>query len=258
MSSSVNLCKLCMQYKPMVDAHIIPKGLYNLAAGSPLSLVPMYTDERPQRSQTGLYDQEILCEECDVFLGRLDQHAVERLAPGRANLKATHPPDGPALDAKGKPLLYTIEGADSDTISRFVLSVLWRAHHSGRAETRVVRLGPHADVIRDILLKELNVGDHPYVVTLEHNPDMQFAMLVGNNRQQGIMLHTFYASNFGFHAKIDKRSFGEPMSLLALRSKRPVLSISFEKRTTPFGRNLIGGLRRNYSKFGDPWKRKAS
>ncbi len=258
MNATVSFCKLCMQEKSTVNSHIIPKGLYNLVDGLPLSLVPMYTDERPQRSPTGLYDKEILCEECDVYLGILDQHAIETLAPGRVKLKAVHPPDGPALDEKGNPLLYSIDGADADKMSRFVLSVLWRAHHSNREETRVVKLGRHADVIKEILLLNLKTGDHPYAVTLEHNPDMQFSMLIGNNRQEGIMLSTFYASNFGFHAKIDKRPYGEPISLLTVRSNQPVLAISFEKRTTLFGKNLIGALRSNFAKFGDPWKRKAS
>jgi hypothetical protein len=250
----MGLCQFCLGDKKLIEAHIIPRGMYNLSGNLPLQIVSLGVDERPKKSWTGFYDKNILCGPCDGEIGKLDQHAAEVFNLKNAKLRPYHPPDGIALDEYGKPLCYELLGADPELVSLFVLSVIWRSHISDRDKCRVVDLGSHADRIRNIIWNKATIGSHPYAVRLEHNPDLQMAMFVGNNRQDGLMLNSFYASNFGFHAKIDSQPHGEPELSFCLRRGSPVLAISFKKVESVFGKSIVKGLQRHRSLFGNPWK----
>jgi hypothetical protein len=155
-------------------------------------------------------------------------------------------------------LCYAIEGAQPELLSKFVLSVLWRSHHSCREEAKVVRLGSHADAIKSILLADQPIANHIYSVHIEYNVDLKITMLIGRNRQEGLILNSFYTRNFGFHMKTDRQNHDEIFSLLCLAKNRPVFAMAVNKLNTPFGRNFVFGLKQNFAKHGDPWKRRTS
>jgi hypothetical protein len=75
---AVGLCRLCLEQKKLIDAHIIPKGFFErIQSDEPTILVNEF--DYPRRSRQGNYDQGILCGPCDNFIGRWDQYAQEVL-----------------------------------------------------------------------------------------------------------------------------------------------------------------------------------
>ena len=61
------LCKLCLQSKKLINSHIIPESFFGkntflIAEDSP------FKEKRP----IGIYDKNILCAECDNFIGKKD------------------------------------------------------------------------------------------------------------------------------------------------------------------------------------------
>ena len=222
----------------------------------PLAIIGIYEGDRPKRSQIGIYDSRILCEQCDGELGKLDQHACEVLL--EKNLAISDLAGGKAIDGNGDTLCYTLEGANPEIIWKFVLSVIWRSHHSTREEVARVKLGMHELKIKAILLNQQPFTRVPYSVVVEYNPDFKMCMVIGRNRQDGIMLNTFYARNFGFHMKTDQQEHSETFRLISLATDRPVYAMNIRKLDTRFGKTVVSGLRKNFSKFGTPWKRKVA
>ena len=252
------ICKLCDRDRKLIDAHLIPRCMYDLEEKLPLAVVGIYSGDRPKRSQIGIYDQDILCAECDGKLGVLDEYACKVFDPEKLELKVANATDGLAIDRDGTTFCYTIEGAQPEILSKFVLSVLWRSHHSSREEAKVVRLGSHADAIKSILLADEPIANHIYSVHIEYNVDFKITMLIGRHRPEGLVLNSFYTRNFGFHMKIDRQDHNEIFRLLCLAENRPVYAMAVNKLGTPFGRTVVSGLKRNFAKHGDPWKRRTS
>jgi hypothetical protein len=247
-------CQLCGNERKLIDAHLIPRCMYELEGELPIKVIGIYGKSRPKRAPIGIYDKDILCAECDGRIGIWDQHACEVLNSVKRNLTVTRVSDGFAVDEEGTPLCYTIERADPELMSKFVLSVIWRGHISKRPEAKVVKLGSHAARIKEIILKDIPIKAHNYKVQLEFNPDFAIEMFVGRNKMLDRTINTFHAQNFGFHMNTDKQVLLEQFLPLYLKKNHPVLAISFNKKDTPFGRSVIQGLRENYALYGDPWK----
>jgi hypothetical protein len=75
------LCRLCLQDKKLVEAHIIPRCFLahlseNEGQMTRLSVEP---GSYLQRSQTGEYDSEILCGLCDGSLGPWEEYSADLL-----------------------------------------------------------------------------------------------------------------------------------------------------------------------------------
>ncbi len=232
--------------------------MYDLDENFPLAVVGIYSGDRSTRSQIGIYDQDILCAECDGKLGLLDEHACDVFHPKKLKLKIANVSDGLAINPNGGALCYSVEGAQPELLSKFVLSVFWRSHNSSRKEAKVVRLGNHADSIKSILLTDQPIVNHAYSVHIEYNIDFKVTMLIGRNRQEGLILNSFYTRNFGFHMKTDQQNHNEAFTLLCLAKNRPVYAMAIDKLKTPFGRTVVTGLKQNLAKHGNPWKRKSS
>ena len=113
------LCKRCKTDKALVKAHIIPKAFWKIPDQKlgPLAMVSNLPGWRTTPSPIGPYDETILCEECDGFIGRFDQHATENLLRDRSNSKYQD-------DLFG---LYRYQKADPKLIISFVASLAWRA-----------------------------------------------------------------------------------------------------------------------------------
>lgn len=130
-------CKLCGETKPLIDAHIVPRGFYpKLPSGEPHYLLT--TDgKRPSRSWTGLYDKNLLCGDCDRTIGVFDQYASELLLPWPTRDALLRESDG--LIAKGGDTHYAGYKLfpDVNKLQRFAASLIWRAANSGRKEFEI-------------------------------------------------------------------------------------------------------------------------
>ena len=74
-------CKLCGENEKLIKAHIIPEGFFRpLRSGK---MVPeIHSNIKgvfPKRSPIGIYDNTILCEKCDKYLGVWDGYAQKLL-----------------------------------------------------------------------------------------------------------------------------------------------------------------------------------
>ena len=140
----------------LVDAHFIPQafpreirkrfGLANTTA-SELRFT--------RRLQHGLFDDEILCGDCDQFLGRTyDKPAFELINALRV------------MDlARPK---FEIRNVNCDLLCAFVLSVLWRCAISKKFELSTIDLGGYTNPVRAALWGALPLSHlRAYRLTLQ-------------------------------------------------------------------------------------------
>lgn len=129
-------CKLCGQNAKLIKAHIIPKSLYKDLRDSDGGVSKLITNTvgvHSKRIPVGLYDPQIVCEDCERFFSPWDDYAkwfFEKNVPN------------PVID-KGRIVAYDYGITDYKNLKLFFISLLWRAHASSQPFFGRIDLGPH-------------------------------------------------------------------------------------------------------------------
>lgn len=164
-------CQLCLQDKKLIKAHIIPEHFYKGLYDEKGQFIEVHVDkdksEKTKKRFKGIWDNTILCGDCDnSILGKLDDYAAKILWGYRnQELKFTdfQRPDEPLVQWR------TAYGIDTTRIKLFFLSMLWRADVSKNVFFEDVDLGTeHRDKIRSMII-ENNAGTrNDYPILLLH------------------------------------------------------------------------------------------
>ncbi len=140
-------CVMCGGGKRLCEAHIIPESFFRKIKGdqATLLLIPSDKDAYQGKRPRGSWDSNILCAECDNWLNdKYDRFASQVF-----------------LDHQGITFIFDIESGmwvprfddlDVNTMKRFGLSVLWRAHHSQLDEYKAFSLGPLEPRVRELVV----------------------------------------------------------------------------------------------------------
>jgi hypothetical protein len=123
----LDTCKLCGSASALVPrSHVIPQWMYALLPhdGGPMKIASSHLGEFEKKSPTGIYGK-FVCRPCENLFSRWDDHAAIVLR---------------------RPPTLTSEGWDYGAYSygdltRFYLSVLWRASACGQPFFEVVDMG---------------------------------------------------------------------------------------------------------------------
>jgi hypothetical protein len=112
-------------------------------------LIPMNNLTRRKFIQAGISEKGMLCSRCDNdLLGKLERYAAAVVYGGTdvGDLKITR-----AMGPDGVKSLK-LENLDYSKFKLFILSILWRAHHSRNKFFNKVNVGEHEDILRKMLL----------------------------------------------------------------------------------------------------------
>ena len=134
-------CKLCLKDTPLVSSHIIPEFLYTALYDSKhrFEQISVEPTEHNKYVQKGLRET-LLCVPCEQNLSVLEQY-FSKLLKG----------DVAARAARGDGHIHLTE-VDYCKLKLFQVSILWRAGVSGLEPFSQVKLGPHEERIRTMLL----------------------------------------------------------------------------------------------------------
>jgi hypothetical protein len=183
---------MCDQTKRLIKAHIISRKFYEQIRGRDKYAVMVNANKSVKEAgtfyQAGIFDREILCEECERKFSALDDYGWQILG----NTSLTNP-----LDDDDGTFAYKID-CDTDKIRRFLLSVLWRASVSGHEFYSRVRLGPYEGAIKNRLFdgSPLRADDFPTTAmrsdtdALRRFRGMLFQPL--RERYYGLITHVLY------------------------------------------------------------------
>jgi hypothetical protein len=192
MDAVIAVCRMCDQTKGLIKAHVIPRKFFEGIKGTDKYAVQINANKALRESgtfhQAGVYDNKILCEECERRFSDLDSYGWKVL--GTPSL------DDPVRDEDGNSYAYKI-ACDTDKLRRFLLAVLWRASVSGHEFYSRVKLGPYETVIkRRIFDPPLKPDEFPTtamrlsVEVLGPRGDMLYQPL--KERIYGLITHVLY------------------------------------------------------------------
>jgi hypothetical protein len=98
-------------------------------------------------AQSGEYEDDILCEDCDNrIIGSLENYASKVLYAGQISVKQTNYKLQDGLE------FAQVDGLDYKKFKLFLLSLLWRASISNKAFFQNVSLGPYEEKIRQMII----------------------------------------------------------------------------------------------------------
>jgi hypothetical protein len=194
-------CQLCLFEKPLVKAHIVPEAFWRRMRAkneTPIiySTVEGYT---PKRAPIGVYDELLLCAECDRKIGRWDDYAQSVLAQ--------NPKNAEYLMAGEERVAFILKSVDYKTLKLFFISLLWRAGISNQPFFQEVSLGPFQERLRTLILNE-DPGDPDEFSVILFMWEGKGNQLVGSPRKRRLEGRLYYDFTFGGYSptiKVDKQ-----------------------------------------------------
>jgi hypothetical protein len=210
------ICKLCDQNKKLIKAHVIPRWAFRYLhpenRGEPLIIV---SKNYPRRSPTGIWDDRILCANCDGIIGKFDDYGKEVLLDQKPANYGSY---------------FLIESVDTIRFRVFLLSVIWRCSISSRREAKYINLGQYENMIKAILIKassnqnvehdlqnftifgiKFGRGKLP-IDLVERNMQFPIPFRLGFKRESKINCHIIYfPKGYKFFVKTDRRPFHDAL-----------------------------------------------
>ena len=212
------ICRLCKsEGKPLVKSHIIPRSLFKLIAkGGPYSVYfkAQKSGVTTDYKQAGIYDDEILCKDCEARFSELDKHGNQVLSRPRGEADVYRDPQGVACGFILRDLKYEL-------FKRFLLAVLWRASVSSHEFFRRVDLGCHEDRILNILLNDKAISAETYSSILIHPIGQRYPGTIlppWTHRLDGVRFYRLYFPDVIALIKVDQRRTPEWLSRVQLQS----------------------------------------
>jgi hypothetical protein len=230
----VAICRLCERDKKLVKAHIIAEAFFRRGrlGDEMLRLVSNAPETYPKRAPIGVYDQNILCDECEPKFGNWDTYAQQVL---------TEPPCGnPHRHTDGSIVAWTIPEYDYAALKLFAVSVLWRASVSTHAFFERVHAGPFEADARQMIL-DANAGPPEQLLAMIARIEGVAGGVLFDPywlRVEGVNFYMFYlggneGGGYQLYIKVDRRPPPEnPFGLFALRPHNPLTIIARRSQTS--------------------------
>jgi hypothetical protein len=165
-------CKLCGNSKELLKkSHIVPDFMYQDLFDEKHRIfeVLLKQDDQLKKKprQSGGYDKDILCGNCDnKILGSLERYASLVLYGG-IELTIEN------SQGQNKSKYVSVKGLDYRKFKLFLLSILWRASISNLPIFQKVNLGEHEQILRNKILSNHPGSSVEYpcaIFTYLHNP----------------------------------------------------------------------------------------
>jgi hypothetical protein len=214
------ICKLCRTDRQLIKAHIIPQSFYAPASSDGVAKILSNTKGVwPKKTPIGVYDENILCADCDGKLGELDQHAAEQLLQnGPTKTIQTTEPDS-------KVIARCYETADPGKLLLFIASVVWRASVSSHDFFSRVELGPYEAIIRAMLQGKDRDSPRVQALLAEFDKSNTATLDPHSTRTDGVRFWVVYARQFVFYLKLDSQAMPAALTELSIEPGKPIISV---------------------------------
>jgi hypothetical protein len=218
------VCRYCGEDKPLGKSHIIPKSFWPIDKDDPRPsrLLCSSEDIRPQRSRRGVYDETILCHECEVKFGKWDTYGAKLLLSKENEFRP--------IVYFSEIIGYSFEPYDYEKLKRFILSVLWRASVSTHDFYRLIKLGPREDKALSLFNSQTPIPPEafPVFLTMFDDPLSKCIQTPIQAKVDGINFSIFYMGKFAVYIQTDSRMIHKTYSDFILRPGTPITVLSRE------------------------------
>lgn len=186
-------CKMCDEEKKLIQAHIIPRSFHEPLKQS--GQIPIIITSKegvyPKRSQTGIYDTEILCEDCEKLFSPWDDYGNKFLFQELE--------DSNYIVSNGERIAYNYGLCDYEKLKLFFISMLWRASVSKQDMFSSVRLGPYEDILKELILSKNPGGVEDFSVALskfDAPPNETGILNPDRTRYDGVIHYRLYLGGY--------------------------------------------------------------
>lgn len=214
------ICKLTNKEGTPAKAHIIPESFYLIDKNSkqPSKLITDTKGVYPKKNWSGVYDKTIVTQEGEKIFLEWDNYAYKLLVEQFSTARP--------IKRDNLIIAYCYDTYDYKKLKLFFLSVLWRAGISSHSFFKRVGLGPHAETVKEAILKS-NPGDGNFYSTLLaiFDDDRSWAKIIDpfSTRHDGIRFHRFYLGNIVADIKVDKRPALSPLKEFQISPNQPLI-----------------------------------
>lgn len=220
-------CMLCLQQHNFIKAHAIPEAFFRemRVVGEKSLLVSGQPGQFPKNSPIGVYDEKVLCDDCERSFDKIDAYGIDVLL--KKFDESFHP-----LQRDGKTAGFESASVDPSRLLQFLVAILWRASVSSHPFYSKVNLGPHepfaraaanahgtelSPVFDAVLSRWSDEGDH-VPTTAMLNP--------GREKWFGVNAYRLYLGKTIAYVKVDARPFPSELKAVSLRTAPPVFVVS--------------------------------
>jgi hypothetical protein len=199
-------CRLCGHNRKLIKAHIIPEAFFREARGDDKKPRLIFDDPNiyPKKSLIGVYDQEILCDQCESKFQPLDDYGVQVL------LNQFHELFLPVTYENR--VVYQATNINYNLLLKFFVATLWRASVSTQMFYKDVNL-EHLESLakRAILTQDSSIPMHFSAILSRWVTDKDTALATKAllnpypSTIYGINAYRFYFGQVVADIKADKR-----------------------------------------------------
>jgi len=227
LGSFMKTCAFCLEQRIFIKAHAIPEAFFRqlrVDGESPM-LISSEFGNYPKRAPIGVYDDEILCEECEPKFGQVDDYGIEVL------LKRFDEVFQP-LQSQGDRPGFQSTTVDPSRLLQFLVAVLWRASVSSQNFYSKVDLGPHEPLARIALTRPIGALPTVFDAVLsrwcDEDESVPTTAMLDPRREKwfGINAYRLYFGETVAYVKVDRQPFPPKLKAIFLRSAPPVLVVS--------------------------------
>jgi hypothetical protein len=131
-------CKFCGEKRHLVDAHIIPKAFYDFhARQGPHYIFSTKLPHGPKKAPVGIYDDHLLCRECESRFAYLDTYAAQKLKPWPRRSQLIRDETGFVMRPENSPGGYWLRDINFDRLKLFFCFLVWRCARTDREELAI-------------------------------------------------------------------------------------------------------------------------
>jgi hypothetical protein len=187
-----------------IEAHLIPQAFVREVKrdrGEQHLLIHQGRD-RPIVSNTGVFDRDILCTDCDGVLGRYEGYAHALLK----RLRTIRVPAG---------TIVPVDPIDGDMMVRFAAGIAWKFAVT-QPDRGQLSLGPYPAILARVALGGGPIPasiDVAMIRIIELDGDVYYYRAPLPDRQDDANVVRFCVGSFVFFLKIDKRRNGRTLPL---------------------------------------------
>ena len=181
-----------------------------------------------RRTNTGLYDSDILCKSCDNHLGKNENFVIEAMRKVRAQF----PKHGTLVKS-------AIDGGNA--FVRFAAGIAWK-YSVTKPSFGKINVGSYGDILANVAFSNEAIPESIDLAMIYMQPGVDevfFYRAPLPDRQSGVNLIRFSVGSFLYLLKMDKRpNPASPPSRFWLRNRSPVFFLvlpaqNFEEFTKP-------------------------
>jgi hypothetical protein len=221
------ICKFCLTEKKCVRCHIIPRSFYKHSL-NPHALIISDNSYYAKRSQTGIYDENLVCEECEKLFSPFDDYAY--------HLVLSDVPADDLIVYEGKRIAYLIKNYDYKKLKLFFISLLWRAYSSKLSYFDLVKLKLFDNRLKEMILKQDLGSEDEFSVALRRFEERPYSRVILNphkTRFDGIDYVIFYLTGYTVYIKVDNRVAPDWLSDISMKPNNPLDILLVDIENTP-------------------------